>query len=444
MMSSLPPHEEIIFPALSPTMETGTIARWVKREGEQVEADEVLAEIETDKATVDYNATDEGFVAKILVDEGVPDVEVGSVIAIMVESEEDIAAFANYVPSSAPKTKEEDAAPPSTPPPPETNVSQTPSPSLQSSGSNDGRVFASPLAKKLVREHGDVPLNLSDIQGSGPNGRVLRDDVLKALENPTTVSSSPTSTTAAPAVPFSSGGGAFEDVEASRIRQIIAQSTTASKQNVPHYYLTVELELESLLNLRAHLNENTSDDTKISVNDFIVKASALACKAVPEVNSSWITKEDGTNVIRTYEHVDVNVGMSTDIGLLSPIVRDAHSIGLTSISSRIRSLAAGAKENTLQPSDHESGTFTVSNLGMFGIKQFTAIISEPQVCILAVGAAEDRVVPNDDETSPEIYKIEKRMNVTLSCDHRVVDGAVGAQWLQAFKSLIEDPVKMML
>ena len=142
--------------------------------------------------------------------------------------------------------------------------------------------------------------------------------------------------------------------------------------------------------------------------------------------------------------MDVNVGMSTDIGLLSPIVRDAHSIGLTSISSRIRSLAAGAKENTLQPSDHESGTFTVSNLGMFGIKQFTAIISEPQVCILAVGAAEDRVVPNDDETSPEIYKIEKRMNVTLSCDHRVVDGAVGAQWLQAFKSLIEDPVKMML
>eukprot|EP00938_MAST-03A_sp_MAST-3A-sp1_P006219 g6219.t1 len=382
-------------------METGTIARWVKREGEQVEADEVLAEIETDKATVDYNATDEGFVAKILVDEGVPDVEVGSVIAIMVESEEDIAAFANYVPSSAPKAKEEDAAPPSTSPS-ETNVPQpssSSSSSFQSSGSgNDGRVFASPLAKKLVREHGDVPLNLSDIQGSGPNGRVLRDDVLKALENP----------------------------------------------NVPHYYLTVELELESLLNLRAHLNENTSDDTKISVNDFIVKASALACKAVPEVNSSWITKEDGTNVIRTYEHVDVNVGMSTDIGLLSPIVRDAHSIGLTSISSRIRSLAAGAKENTLQPSDHESGTFTVSNLGMFGIKQFTAIISEPQVCILAVGAAEDRVVPNDDETSPEIYKIEKRMNVTLSCDHRVVDGAVGAQWLQAFKSLIEDPVKMML
>ena len=243
-MSSLPPHEEIIFPALSPTMETGTIARWVKREGEQVEADEVLAEIETDKATVDYNATDEGFVAKILVDEGVPDVEVGSVIAIMVESEEDIAAFADYVPSSAPKTKEEDAAPPSTPPPSETNVSQTSSsPSLQSSGSNDGRVFASPLAKKLVREHGDVPLNLSDIQGSGPNGRVLRDDVLKALENPTTLSSAPTSTTAAPAVPFSSGGGAFK-----RRRPELARSSPkhhSVEQNVPHYYLTVELELES-------------------------------------------------------------------------------------------------------------------------------------------------------------------------------------------------------
>ena len=176
MMSSLPPHEEIIFPALSPTMETGTIARWVKREGEQVEADEVLAEIETDKATVDYNATDEGFVAKILVDEGVPDVEVGSVIAIMVESDEDIAAFANYVPSSAPKAKEEDAAAPPSTSPSETNVPQpssSSSSSFQSSGSgNDGRVFASPLAKKLVREHGDVPLNLSDIQGSGPNGRV--------------------------------------------------------------------------------------------------------------------------------------------------------------------------------------------------------------------------------------------------------------------------------
>ena len=281
-MSSLPPHEEIIFPALSPTMETGSIARWVKKEGDQVAEDDVLAEIETDKATVDYQATDDGFLAKILVQEGEPDVNVGSVIGIMVESEDDIAAFADFTPSSSPKQEEQSTETP-TPNSSPIQTTTTISSSSSSSSSSGSRVFASPLAKKLVREHGDVPLDLSSIQGTGPHGRVLRDDVLNALENADSMSSTTTTTTSTPAattaIPVATGG-AFLDVEASRVRNIIAQNTTASKQNVPHYYLTVELELDNLLNIRSELNEKTSGDTKLSVNDFIVKASALACKAV--------------------------------------------------------------------------------------------------------------------------------------------------------------------
>lgn len=451
--SSFPSHEVVLMPALSPTMEAGTLSRWLKKEGDEIVAGDLIAEVETDKATVDFDATDDCFMAKILVPDGTADVPVGDAVALTVESKEDVAAFANFT------LDDLDLAPSSSSPPPSPissseesttsavpkTSSSPPTPSVVASGE---RVFASPLAKKLVRESGDTPLDLSKIVGSGPNGRVLRDDVIRALESPEQfahegTTSNVTMTSAETYVSPQTPVGNYADQDVGRIRRIIAQSTTASKQNVPHYYLTIELGLDSLLSLRSRLNESNAE-TKISVNDFIIKASALACKAVPEVNSSWITKEDGSNVIRTYEHVDINVGMSTDIGLISPVVRDAHAIGLTSISSRVRGLAEGARENKLDPSDHDVGTFTVSNLGMFGIKQFTAIISEPQACILAVGTAEDRVVPNEDPSCSEIYKIEKRMNVTLSCDHRVVDGAVGAQWLQAFKGLIEDPIKMLL
>eukprot|EP00939_MAST-03C_sp_MAST-3C-sp1_P002497 g2497.t1 len=441
-------------------MEFGTIARWLKAEGEEINAGDLIAEVETDKATVDYEAQDDCFMAKILVPEGLADVPVGKIVAITVENAEDVAAFANFVPEEGSSASEVESTPadptPNTTPSSSDVTSQHPV--VKRSAGNDDRVFASPLAKKLVRES-DKPLDFAAIQGSGPNGRVLRDDVLSALNavppaeavlsvvtqgvSPGAPAvSSPIVSSAVPAVGFS-------DQPVGRIRQIIAQNTVSSKQNLPHYYLTVELCLDELLTLRSRLNA-TRSESKISVNDFVIKASALACKTVPEVNSSWVTKEDGTNVIRTFDHVDVNVGMSTDMGLISPVVRDAHNIGLASISDRVRGLAVSARENKLGPEDHDVGTFTVSNLGMFGIKQFTAIISQPQVCILAVGAAEDRVVPNtdvssdDDEAQTVPYKIEKRMNVTLSCDHRVVDGAVGAQWLQAFKKYIEDPVTMLL
>jgi len=446
-------------PALSPTMETGTIAKWLKVEGEEIGAGDLIAEVETDKATVDYEAQDDCFMARIFMPEGSADVPVGQVIAITVDNKEDIAAFSSVtvddLTGSGPA-----AAPVATPavstgaPVSPTVAVATHSPAaagLSDAGPSDGtRVFASPLAKKMARES-NVPLDLAGITGSGPSGRVLRDDVLAAIAAaeaapPTPVAevaavaqpaATPTAVpTAAPATP----AGPYSDEPASRIRQIIARSTTASKQNVPHYYLTIELSIDELMAMRAKLNDIGGDQPKISVNDFIIKASALACRAVPAVNSSWMPEE---KVVRTYEYVDVNVGMSTDKGLISPVVRDADSVGLRGISTRVRGLAAAAKEGSLTPEDHASGTFTISNLGMFGIKQFTAIISEPQACILAVGAAEDRLVPAKSGEDGA-YAVEKRMNVTLSCDHRVVDGAVGAQWLQAFKKLMEDPVSMLL
>jgi len=453
--ADLPPYEELPMPALSPTMESGTISKWVKNEGDEIAAGDLIAEVETDKATVDYEAQDDGFLAKIIIDEGVADVPCGKTVAIVVENAEDIAAFANFVPDES--GAEDDAPAAAAAAEPEASVT-SPSESsqaqaVQQSKSDGSRVFASPLAKKLVRES-DSALDLSTVSGSGPGGRVLKDDVIAALNAAPAASSivstpnvdaTPTASPSAATIPLSTSN--FADEPIGRIRKIIAQNTVSSKQNLPHYYLTVELRLDELLSLRAKLNANKSD-SKISVNDFVIKASALACKAVPEVNSSWVTREDGTNAIRTYEHVDVNVGMSTDMGLISPVVRNAHNVGLAAISNRVRGLASAAREDKLEPGDHDAGTFTVSNLGMFGIKQFTAIISQPQVCILAVGAAEDRVVPNDNlsEDDPEAlpYKVEKRMNVTLSCDHRVVDGAVGAQWLQSFKGYIEDPVTMLL
>lgn len=454
--ADLPAYSELPMPALSPTMETGTIAKWLKVEGEAIGAGDLIAEVETDKATVDYEAQDDCFMARIFMPEGSADVPVGQCIAITVDNEEDIAAFANFTAedvggsgaAAEPATPAASPAAPTRPPP------STPAPSATSTGD---RVFASPLAKMMIRES-NVALDLATIAGSGPNGRVLKDDVTAAMAAasaappapvvearaaPQAAASAPVATAPVPTATPAMAMGPFSDEPASRIRQIIARSTTASKQNVPHYYLTVELCIDELMSTRAKLNAMGGDQPKISVNDFVIKAAALACKAVPGVNSSWVPEE---NVVRTYEYVDVNVGMSTDMGLISPVVRDADSIGLRHISTRVRGLAAGAKEGTLTPEDHSSGTFTISNLGMFGIKQFTAIISEPQACILAVGAAEDRLVPApaDAADGGAAYAVEKRMNVTLSCDHRVVDGAVGAQWLQVFKKLMQDPMSMLL
>lgn len=461
--ADLPPYTEVPMPALSPTMETGVIGKWLLGEGDAIGAGDLMAEIETDKATVDYEATDDAFMAKILIPEGADDIPVGQTIAITVDDSDDIAAFASFTAAdlggAAPEAAAAPAAVASPVAPAATQqpvaaVAAVPIAAVAVAAGE--RVFASPLARKILRESG-VAVDLAAIGGSGPGGRVLQDDVLAAIANAQAVAAAPQAAQPAAqqavavggsgAVDYSGdSGGRYTDASASRIRQIIAKSTTASKQNVPHYYMTVELCIDELMAMRAKLNEGNTE-TKLSVNDFLVKAAALACKAVPEVNSSWLPAE---NAIRTYDYVDVNVGMATDKGLISPVIRDADTAGLAAISARVRSLANGAKEGSLTPADHDAGTFTISNLGMFGIKQFTAIVSEPQACILAVGAAEDRVVvaktaeaaTADGDHSQ--FRVEKRMNVTLSCDHRVVDGAVGAQWLQVFKKLLEDPITMLL
>lgn len=427
--SGLPDHEELVLPSLSPTMETGVIARWNVKEGEFIEAGSIMCEVETDKATVDYESTDDGYLAKIIKEANSGEMPVGTVIGIVVEDESDVAAFADYSPtesssSSTPGTTTTPATPTDTsaPPKPATPVSTL---NIENTVPSGSRVFASPLARKSAHEQG---INISAVRGSGPNGRVIKADIdSSSVSTPQPYLSSPSST--------------FDSLDLTALRRTIARNTTESKQTIPHYYLTVDVEIDRLMSIRAKLNEKTqlNNENKLSVNDFIIKAAALSCREVPECNSSW--QHDS---IRQYHHVDINVGMSTaNSGLVSPIVRDCDSIGLAAISSSVKDLAKRAGDNKLAPVDHEVGTFTISNLGMFGIKNFSAIISAPQACILAVGAGTDRLLPAFKD-SDESYRTAKVMSVTLSCDHRVVDGAVGAKWLQCFKAYVEDPLTLLL
>ncbi|XP_070534779.1 dihydrolipoyllysine-residue acetyltransferase component of pyruvate dehydrogenase complex-like [Ptychodera flava] len=453
----LPPHHEVPLPALSPTMETGTISRWEKQVGDRVNEGDVLAEIETDKATMSMETPEEGYLAKIFIEGGTKDVPIGKLLCILAEEEGDVPAFKDYVPEETlggppplPKSPEEPQKAPkpkieplSVPPPPPRPVPTPPQPPRpvpsppQPVGSS--RIVASPFAKKLAREKG---IDLAHVTGSGPGGRIVAADV----ENfqPLEVEAVPTGKlpvgigTGAPAPPPPPPTTAFTDVELSNIRKVIAGRLTHSKQTVPHYYLTVDIKMDDVLQLRKELNEVVKDDgLKLSVNDFVIKAAALACLKVPEVNSSW---QD--TYIREYHTVDVSVAVSTDTGLITPIVFNAHSKGIAAISQDTKALAEKARAGKLQPQEFQGGTFTISNLGMYGIKHFTAIINPPQACILAVGSSQRTLVV--DEDSEEGFSAANMMNVTLSCDHRVVDGAVGAQWLQHFKKFLEKPKTMLL
>ncbi|CAI9780010.1 unnamed protein product [Fraxinus pennsylvanica] len=433
--SDLPPHQEIGMPSLSPTMTEGNIARWLKKEGDKISPGEVLCEVETDKATVEMECMEEGYLAKILLGDGSSGIKVGEIIAITVEEEEDVAKFKDYQPSTsdsapAPKTsptpsppKEETEAPATSPEP----KSLTPS-APTSAGS---RIFASPLARKLAEDH-NVPL--SNIKGTGPDGRIVKADIECYLD-----SHGKEVLQAPKAAATAAAGLDYTDIPHAQIRKVTASRLLQSKQTIPHYYLTVDTCVDKLMELRNELNalQEASGGKRISINDLVIKAAALALRKVPQCNSSWTN-----DYIRQYHNVNINVAVQTDNGLYVPIVRDADKKGLSKISEEVKHLAQKAKENSLKPEDYEGGTFTVSNLGgPFGIKQFCAIINPPQSGILAVGSAEKRVVPGG---SPEQYKFASFMSVTLSCDHRVIDGAIGAEWLKAFKGYIENPETMLL
>uniref|UniRef100_A0A665UQY7 Acetyltransferase component of pyruvate dehydrogenase complex n=1 Tax=Echeneis naucrates TaxID=173247 RepID=A0A665UQY7_ECHNA len=429
--SSYPTHMKITLPALSPTMTTGTVQRWEKKVGEKLSEGDLLAEIETDKATIGFEVQEEGYLAKILVAEGTRDVPLGQPLCIIVEKESDIAAFKDYVetgvaevstppPAPAPAAVPAAAAPISAP------VAAAPA------ASRKGRVFASPLAKKLASERG---IDLAQVSGSGPDGRVTRKDIESFVPSKPAEAAAPTPASA-PAAPAPAGAptGTFTDIPISNIRKVIAQRLMQSKQTIPHYYLSVDVNMEQVLELRKELNATGA--FFFLVNDFIIKASALACLKVPECNSSWMD-----TVIRQNHVVDVNVAVSTPSGLITPIVFNAHTKGLVAISTDVSALAAKARQGKLQPHEFQGGTFTISNLGMFGIKNFSAIINPPQACILAVGGSEKRLMPADNEKG---FDVASMMSVTLSCDHRVVDGAVGAQWLAEFRKFLEKPVTMLL
>ncbi|KAJ6947557.1 hypothetical protein NC651_002056 [Populus alba x Populus x berolinensis] len=390
-----------------------------------------------DKATVEMECMEEGYLAKILKGDGSKEIKLGEVIAITVEDGEDIAKFKDYSPSTsgsgdtsakeasahAPPEKEEVEKPAS---PPEPKVSKP------SAASDGDRIFASPLARKLAEDHNVL---LSSIKGTGPDGHIVKADIEYYLASRGKEVPATKPVTKDAPVPTLD----YVDIPHSQIRKVTASNLLFSKQTIPHYYLTVDTCVEKLMSLRSQLNslQEASGGKRISLNDLVIKAAALALRKVPQCNSSWTD-----NYIRQYNDVNINVAVQTDNGLYVPVIKDADKKGLSKISDDVKNLAQKAKENSLKPEDYEGGTFTVSNLGgPFGIRQFCAIINPPQSGILAVGSAEKRVIPGSGHDD---FKFASFMSVTLSCDHRVIDGAIGAEWLKAFKGYIENPVSMLL
>ena len=420
-------------PALSPTMTQGNIAEWKVSAGDKVNAGDVMADIETDKATMAMESMEDGYIAKILVPTGAQDVAVGELVAIMVEDQEDVAKFADFSASS--KAAVAPAAPAAAAPAAPATPAAPAAPAAPTTPRSSGdRVFASPKARAMAAEAG---ISVLQIPGTGPGGRVVMSDVALAVKNgvqPLTAGGAGAAAGAGSDA-FARFFPPFEDVSVSQIKKVTAARLTESKQTVPHFYLTVDVRMDQLMGLRGKLNTGL-ESGKISVNDFVLKASATALRKVPEVNASWMGDK-----IRQYTKADISVAVQTDAGLMVPVVRGACGLGLTGISSEVKSLAGKAKEGKLGPNDMIGGTFTISNLGMFGIKQFAAIVNPPQAAILAVGAARKEVVKKADGSG---YEEALMMSATLSCDHRVVDGAVGAQWLGAFKGYMEDPVTMLL
>uniref|UniRef100_A0A1Q3FFZ5 dihydrolipoyllysine-residue acetyltransferase n=1 Tax=Culex tarsalis TaxID=7177 RepID=A0A1Q3FFZ5_CULTA len=441
--SNYPAHSKVMLPALSPTMELGTIVSWEKKEGDKLNEGDLLAEIETDKATMGFETPEEGYLAKIMVQAGQKDVPIGQLVCIIVENEADVAAFKDYKDTGAPAAAPAAAAAASPPPPAAAPPVATPPPMaaapppaapaaaapLTAVEQRGPRVYASPMAKKLAEQQ---RLRLEG-RGSGLFGSLTSKDLAGMQAAGAPAAHAPAA--GAPKIP---AGAAYVDIPVSNIRGVIAKRLLESKTTIPHYYLTVDCNMDQINKLRAKFNKQLEKDgVKLSINDFIIKAAAMACKKVPEANSAWMD-----TIIRQFDAVDVSVAVSTDRGLITPIVFSADRKGLADISKDVKSLAAKAREGKLQPQEFQGGTFSVSNLGMFGVTHFCAIINPPQSCILAIGGTQKRIVPDKD--SEQGWKESDYVSVTLSCDHRTVDGAVGARWLQYFRQFLEDPHSMLL
>jgi pyruvate dehydrogenase E2 component (dihydrolipoamide acetyltransferase) len=440
----------ILMPALSPTMEKGNLARWLKKEGDKVKSGDVIAEIETDKATMEVEAVDEGTIAKILVPEGTQDVPVNDIIAVLAGEGEDVkSAGAGAAP--APKAAEAPAAKPAAAPAPKpaaTGPTQAAAPQAAASasqGNGHARVFSSPLARRLASEAG---IEIGRISGSGPHGRIVARDVEEAKSGKG-LKAPAAAPAAGPAIAPSMSDkqilalfedGSYEIVPHDGMRRTIAQRLTASVQTVPHFYLTIDCDIGKLLAAREEINAAAPKDKekkplyKISVNDFVIKAMAVALQRIPNCNVSWT---EGGMV--KHRHSDVGVAVAMPGGLITPIIRKAETKTLSTISNEMKDFAARARSRKLKPEEYQGGTTAISNLGMFGIKDFTAVINPPHATILAVGTSEERPVVRDGK-----IEIAQMMSVTLSCDHRAIDGALGAELIGAFKQLIENPVMMMV
>jgi len=467
---------KILMPALSPTMTEGNLAKWLKKEGDTVKSGDVIAEIETDKATMEVEAADEGTLGKIVVPEGTEGVKVNEVIGLLLEEGEDKSALAGVDVKAAPK------AAPLAAPTPKAAVAPAPQPQPVARSNGNGnvvatplakrmaalagvqlsaiagtgahgkitkddiesalaggerqqvriagggtRIFASPLARRLARE---MSLDIGAIPGSGPGGRVIKLDVERARKGGVPQRAA-AAARPAPRVP---GGPAYEDVRVSMMRRVIAERLSESKRTIPHYYVTVDCEIDQLLASRTQLNGRPNHD-KLSVNDFIIMAVARSLRDHPQVNSSWL----GDNTIRRYHTVDVSIAVALDDGLITPIIRNADEKTIDAISAEMKSLAEKAKKGQLTPEEYQGGAFSISNLGMFGIKDFAAVINPPQSGILAIGTGEPRAVVKDGKIVSATV-----MSMTLSGDHRVVDGATGAKFLLSVKGYLEAPVTMFV
>ncbi len=460
----------ILMPALSPTMEAGTLAKWHVKEGDQVSSGDVIAEIETDKATMEVEAVDEGVLAKILVAEGAENVAVNTPIAMLAEEGEDASAVAAPAASASASESAQTPAAPAAPGAPAASASASPAPASAPAGGED-RAAASPLARRLASEAG---LDVGVIAGTGPHGRVVKRDVEAALANGAAPASAsrrerePSSGPAAEPVPAATArpaapqalvatapsaapapsrpdartpeqmgipAGSYDLVPLDGMRKTIARRMTESFRDVPHFPLNMNIRLDPLLALRKRLNERAADDgVKVSVNDFVIRAAALALRKVPEANATYTPSG-----LLMHHHADIAVAVAIDGGLITPIIRRAETKGLAQIALEMKDLATRARERKLMPEEYTGGTFSISNLGMFGVTSFASILNEPHGAIMSVGAGEQRPVAEDGALT-----IATVMSVTLTCDHRVVDGAIGARFLAAFKGLFEDPELMLL
>jgi pyruvate dehydrogenase E2 component (dihydrolipoamide acetyltransferase) len=424
----------ILMPALSPTMTEGTLARWLKHEGDRISAGDVIAEIETDKATMEVEAVDEGVLGKILVPDGTAGVKVNDPIAVLME--DGAAAVPPAAPAAKPAVNKPSPAPATAPAKPLAATSLN-------GHAQEGRIFASPLARRMAQQAG---IELNALKGSGPGGRIVKADI-EAFRKPVTqapaaalapVAATPGPAPAATPKPVAPITAPHDRLPLSGVKRVTARRLTEAKQTIPHFYVTIDVELDALLKLRTDLNAKSPKDGagafKLSVNDLLIKACAVTLRRVPRVNASW-----SDDAIIQYHDVDISVAVSIPDGLITPIIRHADQKGLAAISAESKALIERARAGKLKPEEFQGGSFSISNMGMYGVREFAAIINPPQAAIFAVAAAQQRPVVRDGALA-----VATVMTCTISVDHRVIDGALAAEWLAAFKSIVEDPLSLML